>query len=384
MYIVHVVLGRPKPDTANGVLQSVYYLSVQQGKCGHNVHVLSLRGKKPEKSKEIAKNVNVHFFKCKKIRFAVDKQIVSFLSTHFDEIDIVHFHSAYQPEYWTITKILRKYEIPYVISPRGSYQRIANKRNFIVKKLYKTFFEMSIIKNARIIHALNAPEAAEMQDYGVLASKVCTIPNGVDVERITDIRKSIEQISPDQFTLAYCGRLDAYYKGLDILLRAVHCLIHKKKITNIRLMLIGPDWKHGRRTLEKLVDDLALHDCVVFCGAKFGLEKYQLYSMSSAFILTSRTEGMPTAVLEAMAFGLPCIVTPETNVDPQIMENGGCLFVDLSISDIVSILELAISDERALQLIGIKGKEWVLEHYNYSRVANQHIEMYENIIRSRT
>jgi glycosyltransferase involved in cell wall biosynthesis len=170
---------------------------------------------------------------------------------------------------------------------------------------------------------------------------------------------------------------------LDILLRAVHFIIYKKHKTNIKLMLIGPDWKGGRKTLEKLVDDLGLHDHVVFYGAKYGLEKYQLYSMSSAFILTSRTEGMPTAVLEAMAFGLPCIVTPETNVDPRIMENGGCIFVGLSIEEIANSIEKAMSDKRRLELIGIKGKEWVYENYEYSKVAGQHIEQYRELLRSR-
>jgi len=379
MNILHIVIGRPKPETANGVLQSVYYLSVNQGAYGHKVDILSLRKKIKEDSIQIDRNVNVHFFERHKLRFFIDKYVTKYLEDYADSIDIVHFHSAYQPEYWMISKILNKFSIPYVVSPHGGYQKIANMRNFILKKLYKILFEMSIINNAKKIHALNIHEVVDMQEYGVPESKIITIPNGIEAERINDIRQDIVQTHTDDFVLVYCGRIDAYYKGLDILIESIQILIKKRLKTNIKLKLIGPDWKHGRVVIERLIHNMGLHDYVTFYGAKYGLEKYQLYSASSAFILTSRTEGMPTSVLEAMAFGLPCIVTPETNIDPRIMENGGCLFVELSAEDIANTIEGVMSDKEVLRSIGLKGKEWALEHYNYSKVADKHISVYEKL-----
>ena len=379
MNIVHIVPGRPKPETANGVLQSVYYLSIHQGVYGHKVDILSLRGKIKEESIQIASNVNVHFFERYKLRFFIDKYVTKYLEDHADSIDIVHFHSAYHPEYWTISRILKKLNISYVISPRGSYQKIANKRNFILKKIYKALFEISIIKNAEKIHALNNYEAVNMHEYGVPNSQIVIIPNGVDIEKINNIKQNISKAYSDEFVLVYCGRIDAYYKGLDVLVRAMKTLTNRGLKTKIHLRLVGPDWKNGKKDIEKLVNELSLQQNVTFYGAKYGLEKYELYSTSAAFILPSRTEGMPTSVLDAMAFGLPCILTPETNIDPKIMENGGCIFVKLSTESLADTIEKAMSDKHALQLIGLKGQEWVKKHYNYPEVASQHISVYKNL-----
>ena len=149
MKIVHIVLGRPKPETSNGVLKSVYNLSVYQGLKGHKVNVLSIRNKDAEKSIRVSENVRIHLYKRHRLRFILDSRIGDFISSNFQDIDIIHFHGGYHPEYWKISMILNKFNIPYFLSPRGGYQKIANKRNYILKKIYKKLFEMRVVNSAK-------------------------------------------------------------------------------------------------------------------------------------------------------------------------------------------------------------------------------------------
>ena len=157
------------------------------------------------------------------------------------------------------------------------------------------------------------------------------------------------------------------------MVEALNILINLRKYKSVHLNLIGPDWKGGKSEIEKLVRDRGIEKNVTFYGAKFGKDKYKVYSESSVFILPSRTEGMPTSVLEAMAFSMPCIVTPETNVDKKILEFGGCFFITLSPEDIADAIEKFISDKSSLNEMGIKGREWVENNYTYSKVAELYV-----------
>jgi glycosyltransferase involved in cell wall biosynthesis len=382
MNILHVVIGRPKPEASNGVLKSVYNLAVCQGQLGHKVNVLGIRAKGPDQSVKASKNHEIHLFQRRKARFLLDKNLEAYVHSNSKTIDVVHFHSAYHPEYWCLSKILSRYRIPYFVSPRGGYQKTANKRSFVAKIIYKALFEMPFVKRSERIHALNVQEANDVENYGVPASKIVTIPNGVDINDIRAVRKEViagcNEPKRNGFALVYCGRIDAYYKGLDVLMDALRVLVHERNMDYVQLRIIGPDWKGGRETVEELALKYKITDNVLFFGEKYGKDKYSIYSTSDAFILPSRTEGMPTSVLEAMAFGLPCVVTPETNIDRKIMEVGGCVFVDLSAKSIVDAIENLMCNKDLLMEISSKGMEWVKNNYDYKKVVLQHLSQYES------
>lgn len=381
MNILHVVIGRPKREASNGVLKSVYHLAVCQGLLGHSVNVVGIRAKGSERSVEVSKNHKLHLFKLNKLRFLLDKDLRAFIALNYKDVDVVHFHSGYHPEYWCLSRLLRLYGIPYFISPRGSYQKVASKRNYLLKKLYKALFEMPLIAGSKNVHALNVQEASDIESYGVANSKIVTIPNGVDVENILKIRKGFVEDGREsqvgKFRLVYCGRIDIFYKGLDVLLDAIRLLVHERKQVGVQLRIIGPDWKGGKEAAETLVAKYKVSDNVMFLGAKYGKEKYALYASSNAFILPSRTEGMPTSVLEAMVFGLPCIVTPESNIDRAIMELGGCVFVELSTEEIADAVENFMANERALASVALTGQTWTKKNYNYMDIAEKHLVHYK-------
>ena len=381
MNILHVVIGRPKPETSNGVLKSVYNLSVNQGSMGHTINVLAIRNKPFESDIKVSDRVTIHLYQRHRLRFVLDSRLLAYIKSHYQQIDIVHFHGGYHPEYWKVSGLLNKFKIPFFLSPRGGYQKIANKRNYLLKKIYKNLFEMRVVRSATKIHALNAQEESDINSYGVDPLKIITIPNGVDVEAIKETKEKLSsQVDSEDdgiFSIVYCGRIDAYYKGLDVLVEALDILINKRNRTNLQLKLIGPDWKGGAKTIEDRVQQYALGRYVVFYGAQYGLDKYKIYSESSVFILPSRTEGMPTSVLEAMAYSMPCIVTPETNVDKRILDNGGCYFVELGAENIANAIEKFMEDKQALYEMGLKGLEWVENHYTYYKVAQQYVNYYQ-------
>lgn len=128
------------------------------------------------------------------------------------------------------------------------------------------------------------------------------VRGGIDVERITNApamdRPSLGLALDDRLIL-WAGRLDPV-KGLDVLLRAIHQL---DPIHRAQLFLVGDGPE--RDGLERLMNQLEIQDRVRFLGSRSDVPSLLL--AADLFVFPSRTEGLPNALLEAMAAGLPIV-----------------------------------------------------------------------------
>jgi glycosyltransferase involved in cell wall biosynthesis len=116
------------------------------------------------------------------------------------------------------------------------------------------------------------------------------------------IHRSRLALGEEEFVLVCAARLSEA-KGIDILLQAVSGVVRRGVQCTCIVVGDGP----LRDKLLKQVDDLKLASHVRFVGFQKDVRPY--LQCASAFILTSHLEGLPLAVLEAMACGVPCIVT---------------------------------------------------------------------------
>lgn len=138
--------------------------------------------------------------------------------------------------------------------------------------------------------------------------RTITVHNGVSTLSFTPskenglIHRSRLALGEEEFVLVCAARLSEA-KGIDILLRAVSGVVRRGVQCTCVVVGDGP----LRDKLLKQVDDLKLSSHVRFVGFQKDVRPY--LQCASAFILTSHLEGLPLAVLEAMACGVPCIVT---------------------------------------------------------------------------
>ena len=143
--------------------------------------------------------------------------------------------------------------------------------------------------------------------------------------------KKVDNHQDDYFNLIFFSRVETY-KGIYELIGAYEIL--KKRYPNFKLTIVGDGSELCKVT--SLVKENDLKD-VVIPGYVVGDEKFSLLSKASAFILPSYTEGFPVAVIEAMAVGLPVIVTPVGGINDFFNEKlMGRL---ISVNDLDSIVE---------------------------------------------
>jgi glycosyltransferase involved in cell wall biosynthesis len=188
-------------------------------------------------------------------------------------------------------------------SPRNMLRRLIGRRT-----RYLLSIRVSGYLSKKTICVSNAVREVLVSTYRFPARKTVTVHNGVSTSTFVpsktggrDLRARLG-IEPEDFLLVCAARL-AEAKGVDILLEAVSKVVRQG--ISCLCIIVGDGPLKGK--LLQQVNSLGLWDYVLFEGFQEDVRPY--LQAGSAFILTSHSEGLPLSVLEAMACGLPCIVT---------------------------------------------------------------------------
>ncbi len=171
--------------------------------------------------------------------------------------------------------------------------------------------------------------------------------------------------------LGAVGRLSPE-KGFDLLIRAADELLRRGWDVSLRIAGDGP----ARADLERLIGDLGRGDRIALVG-HLG-DPGELYRDVDAFVLSSRREGLPNVLLEAMAFALPCLATKVGGVGPML-RNGhdGLLAEPDSIPALVGGLERLLEDASLGARLGRAARETVLRTYSFERRMQRICEIYD-------
>ena len=150
-------------------------------------------------------------------------------------------------------------------------------------------------------------------------------------------------------------------KGQAILILATAAL--KQKGYSLQVTLIGDG--EDRRALEKLTAEYQLQMDVVFAGARSHAEVMEHLGVSDLFVLPSFAEGVPVALMEAMAIGVPCVSTFIAGIPELIRhEKDGLLVPAGSVGDLVAAIERLMINIEERDQFRISARAQVLAHYN--------------------
>lgn len=368
MTIIHIVLGKANPDRMNGVSKVAHYLATFQARTGLKTAIWGITSS-PEvvpQDREYA----IRLFQNGNTAFGMHATLEAAISQLPTEGTIVHLHGGFIPAFYRISQQLRKQGIRYVFSPHGSLSPFALKRG-LKKRLYFHMLEKRMLKGAEAVHFLGEWQAEAFDQFMHLPKKV-VIPNGQDLMDLDLPTKSTQERQSGP-VFSFCGRLIIHYKGLDLLMEAFS-QYRKQGGTGV-LWLIGDG--EDRKRLEEQADALQLHDSVVFWGSRFGAEKLNLLKASDCFVHPSRSEGLPTSVLEAAGLGLPCIVSKPTNMDKALTAvDAGIGLPDLApatISQALSDMEAHFEKGR-LPRMGARAIQMIRSAYNWDRIAQDMVQ----------
>ena len=260
------------------------------------------------------------------------------------------------------------YGIPYVVSLRGG--DVPGFRPYDFATYHKLISPLLRIiwRKAEIIvaNSRGLQELAREFDSRVPMS---VIPNGVDIVRYADIQRQWE---PPRLLLV--GRL-VYQKGIDLLFRALADLMDQ----NWSLSLVGDGPELD--TLQSLGSELGITERVRYESWLTGEELLQQYQIANLFVFPSRHEGMPNAVLEAMACGLPVIASRIAGNEELVLPGEtGILVPSEDVGALKNALEDFISDATRRQAMGEAARRHVEQHYAWHQIARKYLTLMQELI----
>jgi glycosyltransferase involved in cell wall biosynthesis len=293
------------------------------------------------------------------------------LPAPFDRPDLVVFHSTYIPMHARIASRLRRAGIPYLICPRGGMTRGATNKKRLKKRLGNLLFFNRLVHGAAAVHCLTEGEAALSSGWD---RPTFVVGNGIPLPpraELANVRRN------QQVRLTFMGRLDIHHKGLDLLLDACRIIRRDLADANALLALHGPDTDGSVRELHERIATLGLDDLVSVGPPVSGASKAQLLKRSDGFLHTSRYEGLPMAVLEALAHGVPCLLTPGTNMADEVARFGAGWKVETTPSGVAAGIKRALSEDRNVWVeAGRNARRLVKEHYRWDIIGKMSVEQY--------
>ncbi len=293
------------------------------------------------------------------------------LPAPFNSPDIFVFHGIYFLKYIKLYKKLLRLNIPYVIVPRVSLTEGAQKQKSLKKKIANLILFNKFIKSASKIHYLTENEKVLSSSF---KNESFVVGNGINLPTILKRRLSKHK------NITFIGRYDLNHKGLDILIESLIGIKNDLRNMNAKVRLYGSDYKGGKEYIENQIKKYNMQDIVIVNDVVYGNDKHLILLKTDVFISTSRFEGHPMAVIEAMSYGVPCILTEGTNMLDKLLEYDAGWATELDKSEIAKTILSALNNKEDIIKKGYNARKLVEENYTWNKVAYETVKNYRNII----
>jgi glycosyltransferase involved in cell wall biosynthesis len=214
---------------------------------------------------------------------------------------------------------------------------------------------------------------------GVLGERCVVIENSIDTrqfsrERGTDEAKARLGISPHRQVIGAVGRLSAE-KNFELLIRAVDRLLASGH--DLELLIVGEGSQESR--LRELIAGLGREDRVRLLG--FRADTHDLYQAMDVFALTSLREGLPNAVLEAMAMEVPVVSTRIAGIPRLIRhEENGLLVAPGSVDELVPALARLLESAEVRDRLRHEGRRTIEERYSFETRMQKIRALYDQLL----
>lgn len=296
-----------------------------------------------------------------------------------ERVEIMHLNTSLNPRaYW---RDLAYMLVARLLGVRVIYQIHGG-------ELPQAFAGRSPLFAALLRATLRLPEVVvvlasrELEAYRrfVPGQRVQLLPNAIDPQPLARLPARTEDDGAPCLRLLYLGRL-ARDKGLYETLHGLRLARLRGTRAHLSIAGSGPEAAGLRRT----VGELQLERDVTFCGPAFGDDKLKCLGEADVLLLPSYAEGLPYALLEGMAAGLPAIATPVGAIPDVMTEGRHGLFVPPRDTHAIAraIVDLA-NDPAAVKAMGAAARQRIAGAYSIRRLASDFAALYAGAPERRT
>jgi glycosyltransferase involved in cell wall biosynthesis len=295
------------------------------------------------------------------------------------QVDLVTIHSLNLFPQLAAYVHARKTKTPYIVTPHGSLDPWLHPNSRRRKAIVDFLWQRKMLNQAPAIQFTTADEAALVRDLAPAAARYI-IPNGINVDEFRDLPAG--RTFRDRFLDGHSGPIILFLsrvakkKGIDILLSA---FARAKDTRTAMLVIVGPDDEGLAPTLQSQASAEGISARVRLLGPLYDDDRRAALGAADIWALTSHTENFGNAVLEAMAAGLPVIISTAVNTSPEIKAAAAGVVTSLEIDEVADHIGRLLADPEGRKRLGSLAVTFA-EQYDWSRVSPRIVKMYETVV----
>ena len=291
--------------------------------------------------------------------------------------DVVHTHGLWNYPAWTMARYARRRRIPYVLSPHGMLDAGAMAHHALRKRLAFRLLERRNLTGAALLHAASSLEARSLERWA-RGIPLAIVPNGVELRpepppAREGFRRSLG-LPPDTPLIVFLGRVHPI-KRLDLLAAAFDRI--RAVRPGAHLLIAGPDEDGHRSRLEPHFAGAG--PAVRFMGELGEFAKWTLLANADVLVMCSQSESFGRSVVEALAAGLPVVVT--RTCPWQQVETAGCGFWVAHTAEAIADATLEVlRDPASARRMGERGRALARSTYSWDAIARTMARHYETVV----
>lgn len=367
-YYPELQFGGP-PQKIHALSQGLYGL-------GHTVRTVTFNSKEPRSNYEVTfDNIRVQYVPWGGNSFFQVPLRYGILGEAIQQADIVHCYGLYNLLVPTVVFLANHYHRPYLLEPLGMY--VPRGRNRVIKRVFHQLVSSWMIRKAKCLIATSAVELTELEEVAG-DTPVVMRRNGIDraaFGAMPDGRKfrRTHNVGTGEYIILYVGRISPI-KNLVRLVQAFEAA----QMERARLLLVGPMLEPiYADKLKKIIDELDLNGSVHLVGPLYGNDKLEALAAADLFVLPSIYESFGNAAAEAVAAGLPVLLTEGCGISALIDGRAG-IAVPPTVSGLVEGMHILL-DARQRSVL-TKERTSVLDELDWERPVREMTSIYQDVI----
>lgn len=286
--------------------------------------------------------------------------------------DIVHVHCWRHPHVFQVAKLKKKLKFKTVVHTHAPFHKL-NQLGLATWLYHKAIDQIrrSVLREYNAVVAITPHEKNLLvRKLGVKSEKITIIPNGID-DKISNINSNTAENKDEEPVILYVGRVSRS-KNLDLLIKAMRVLTRKKMA---KLVFAGPD--------ENLVAKLKRYSRkyginLHYMGQVSDVVKCKLYGGCTIFAHPAVYEPFGITLLEAQAFGKPCVITGDGGqlyaAPPEVTS----LHAMPNPEDFGEKMATLLMNEKLYKELSNNAKKWALRHL-WSKILPEYDRLYDQV-----
>ncbi|MDB9422809.1 hormogonium polysaccharide biosynthesis glycosyltransferase HpsP [Microcystis aeruginosa CS-563/04] len=320
----------------------------------------------------------IYYFPCspfRRYKFSLD--LFTWLANRAKDYDIAHIHALFSPVSSISALIARYRQLPYILRPLGTLDPADLQKKRQLKQIYANFLEKPNLAAAAAVHFTSQQECQTAERFNI-KTKDIVIPLGVDFfnPQALSVGFDLPQNKP---IILYMSRLDPK-KGLDLLLPSLERLLEKGLDFHFVLAGGNPQDREYENRIKNQIERSILGKNTTITGFVTGEVKNSLLARADLFVLPSYYENFGIAVAEAMAAGIPVVISDRVDLHPAVAAAAAGWVTACQLEDLTNTLATAITNPEIRQQRGKNAKDLVFNQYSWSAIADQLLTVYQNLV----